>query len=216
MAGRRPNLSVGFLLSRGWTLFKCYPGLCIGMWLLYLLFGGGGGSSGSGGSVGVDLVIVGAAMSANLTSLLIGPPIRAGFQFSLVRLVRGEEDVEFSDIFNGFDHFKEVLVTGLLLGVIVAAGLLFCIVPGIILHLGLWPALLLVMEDRLEPTEAIKEAWELTRGHKLRLFWYGIVVFVLQTLGALACCVGIFVAAPVTELGWMTAYQELRRVRAEQ
>jgi uncharacterized membrane protein len=207
------NLSIRRLLDQGWRLFMREPGLCIGIWLIYLLFGGGGGSSGSGGSIGLDLVIVGAAMTANVTSLLIGPPIRVGFQMTMLRQVRGDESVGFSDIFNGFDHFKEVFLTALLMGLIVFAGLLCCVVPGIILHLGLWPALLLVMEDGLEPREALREAWALTRGYKLQLFVYGLVVFVLQVLGTLCCCVGLVVVAPVTELGWMRAYEELRRAR---
>jgi len=201
-------------VGTGWRIFKRDPATCIALWVLCILFSGGG-AGGSGGSIGIDLLLGVISWSVNFTSLFIGPVIRASFQRAYVQLVRGQVDVEIGSIFSGFDRFQNLLVTALYMGLIIFAGLLFCIVPGVIAILGLWPALLLVLEDDLSPDEAISQAWALTRGYKLQLFGYGIVVLIMQFVGLLACCVGLFVAGPVAELGWLTAYDELRKSRAD-
>jgi uncharacterized membrane protein len=222
MSGYGPNLDVGHLLGKGWETFKLNPGLCIGMWFIYSLFngsGGGGGGGGGGGSGGVDetvmlitAVVVGcfACLSA-----IIGPPLRGGFQLAFARLARGDESVDFGDLFAGFSKFLNLFLLSLLMFVIVVFGFILCIVPGVMAFLGLWPAYLLVMEDDLGPVEALQAAWALTDGYKGSLFVYAICAGLLQIVGLLACCVGLFVTGPVAELGWMTAYNELRANRLD-
>jgi len=134
---------------------------------------------------------------------------------SYVRMVRGDESVDFGDLFGGFKKFLNLFLTGLLMSIILFFGFILCIVPGVIAFLGLWPAYLIVMEDDLGPVEALQAAWGLTDGYKGSLFVYAICAGFLQLAGLLACCIGLFVTGPVGELGWMTAYDELRKNRAE-
>jgi hypothetical protein len=63
--------------------------------------------------------------------------------------------------------------------------------------------------------EALQAAWALTDGYKGSLFVYAICAGLLQICGLLACCVGLFVTGPVAELGWVTAYNELRANRLD-
>jgi uncharacterized membrane protein len=66
------------------------------------------------------------------------------------------------------------------------------------------------MEADLGPVGAIKGAWALTRGHKMKLFVLGLVAIVVMIAGILALGVGLFVAGPVVELARIGAYPEMR------
>ena len=222
----RPNLSPEHLIGQGWSVFKSRPWLCIAMFLLYWFTQpGNGGSGGSGGGSLNDLTSMSQATAMITTAvlagfglisllvLLIAGPMRGGYDLAMLRMVRGDQSVSFADLFAGFPKFINLMLTMLLGALIVATGVLFCVVPGVIAGIGLWPAYLLVMEDDLGPVDAIKGAWRLTNGHKMELFILGLANFVLVIAGLLTCCVGLLVAGPVAQLAWMGAYDELRRAR---
>jgi uncharacterized membrane protein len=214
------NLAPDRLILQGWKTLKRRPGLCIGMCLIYGIVqpgGGGGGGGGSGGAGGGSTeamaligIIIAGALLITLVQCVVAGPIRGGYDLAMLRLVRGDDSVTFGDLFAGFSKFVPLLLTFLLVGVCVLTGLVLCIVPGIIVMLGLWPAYLLVMEDDLPPVEAVKGAWALTNGHKVDLFILALANCVVILIGLLACCVGVLVAAPVAQLSWMGAYHEMR------
>ncbi len=220
----RANLSPEHLIRQAWGVFQLRPWLCIAMFLLYTITQpGGGGSGGSGGGSLNDINSMSQAATLMMTAVLAGVgiltllvlviagPMRGGYELAMLRLIRGDQTVVFGDLFAGFSKFINLMITMLLGAFAVAAGVLLCIVPGIILGIGLWPAYLLVMEDDLGPVDALKGAWQLTDGHKMELFVLAIANFILILLGLLACCVGFFVTGPIAQLAWMGAYDEMRR-----
>jgi len=220
----RANLSPEHLIRQAWRVFKLQPWLCIAMFVLYSVTqpGSGGGGSGGGNSLN-DLSSMSQAVTLLMTVmlagigvmtllvLLISGPMRGGYELAMLRMVRGEQNVVFGDLFAGFSKFVKLMLTMLLGALIVVIGVLLCIIPGIILGLGLWPAYLLVMEEDLGPVEALKGAWALTDGYKMELLVLGIANAVLVFAGLLCCCVGVFVAGPVAQLAWVGAYDEMRR-----
>ncbi|MBJ93728.1 MAG: hypothetical protein CMP23_04550 [Rickettsiales bacterium] len=217
------RLSPEQLIRHGWDVFKLRPWLCIAMFVAYSLTqpGGGGGGGGGGsfndiramgeaGTMLLTMVLVGVGLMALLMLVLAGP-IRGGYDLAMLRLVRGDQSVSFGDLFAGFSKFITLMLTMFLSALAVLVGLLLCVVPGVIVGLGLWPAYLLVMEDDLSPVDALKGAWALTDGYKGQLLVLALCNFVLVILGLLACCIGVFVAGPVAQLAWMGAYNEMRK-----
>lgn len=207
-----PDLTWGNLWGKAWGTFKARPVLCIAMWFVYTLFngngGGGGSGSGGGGEMGTTILLVLAGVGCVM--FLVAPAVRAGFQLSFARLVRGDETVRFTDIFSGFSRFLGLLLLQILALCILIPAFLLLVIPGVILWLGLWPAYVIMLEDGIGPVDALKSAWALTSGHKFQFFVLAILCFFLNVLGVLCLCIGVLVTAPLTELIWMAAYQELR------
>ena len=170
------------------------------MWMVFLIFSGRSGP--------VELFLA-------PFFIVLGGPIRAGYDMAMLRLVRGDDSVSFGDLFAGFSKFFSLFVTFLLYILAIIGGTLLLIVPGIILGVSLWPAFLLVMEDDLAPTDAVSGAWALTLGHKKALFDLFLVSVAMLIAGLLAFGVGLLVAGPVTALAWIHAYHEIRRPPAE-
>ena len=209
-----PNLSPEHLVVSGWDVFKRVPILCMGMAVVAGFFnGGGGGGGGSTGNDKIDLILLVVMLGLGCLSLIVGPPLKGGMQLAFARLLRGDTTVTFGDMFKAFSdgqRFLNLVLANFILVGIFLVGFCLCIVPGVIALCGLFPTYLLIMEDNLDAVEAIKKAWAMTDGHKGEIFLYGVVAFFLNLAGFLACCIGIFVSAPVAELGWVKMYMELR------
>lgn len=75
----------------------------------------------------------------------------------------------------------------LLVSAIIAIGLIFLVVPGVILACRLAFVRYLVMDKKLEPVEAVEASWRMTRGHANSIFFMGS----LAVLGAGLICFGV-------------------------
>lgn len=172
------------------------------MWIIYVLFsgqsGGSGGQFNSNLSVGTYSIFITILLVLIIYILVVvvAGPIRGGYDMAMLRLIHGDVSVSFRDLFAGFSKFHKLFLTFLLYSLAVLGGILLLIVPGIILLIALWPAFLLVMEDDLDPVDAIKGAWVLTHGYKMDLFILGLVALVMLVGGFLALGVGLFVTEP--------------------
>ena len=114
-----------------------------------------------------------------MVDLLVSLPfiiISVGLCFFCLKLSRGWE-VPFSTVFEVFQRWWPALVTGILYGSIVAAGLILLVVPGIILALKYLLALYALMDRRLSAYEALKLSGRITTGHKGQLFYTGLISY---------------------------------------
>ncbi|MBP48220.1 MAG: hypothetical protein CMH53_09820 [Myxococcales bacterium] len=214
----RANLDPMTLLSRAWATFQTRPKLLVPMTLLFgsVVTAQNWGDEGSGDDIALAKMIALAVggLIFFVIKLSIAGPLRAGYDMALLRITKGDQSVEVGDFFAGFHKVVPLAILGLLHGSIITAGMLCLVVPGVVLALGLWPCYLLAMEQELSPIDALKAAWRLTQGHKLALFWLVIASFGAIVVGLLALVVGVFIAAPVVQLAWINAYEELRQASA--
>jgi uncharacterized membrane protein len=114
----------------------------------------------------------------------------------------------FGDLFSG-RGFLPLLGANLLTGLAVGVGMLFCLVPGIILALGFWMAPYFVVDAEMGPIRAMEASWQATGGHKGTLFLFFIASFFVALAGILACGVGVLVASPVISVGMAIIYTRL-------
>ena len=190
------SLLPSHLFPPAWETFKRRPWLVMGMSFVYGISG--------------NWMPSGPALAFGLLLLLLGGPIRGGYDMAMLRLTRGDDSVSFDDLFAGFSKFRRLFFTWCLYVLAVVGGMFLLIVPGIIFGVALWPAFLLVMEDELSPVEAIEGAWALTLGHKMELFILCLATFVGLIVGFLTFGIGLLVTFPLTQLAWIRAYHEMR------
>ena len=77
-------------------------------------------------------------------------------------------------------YLGRILVSSMLIAFIVGLGLLFLIVPGIILGSGLGVAIpAVVLESDRSASAALSRSWELTRGSRWRIFALGMTLLIL-------------------------------------
>jgi uncharacterized membrane protein len=138
-------------------------------------------------------------------SLLVLVPVGYGTSWVFLKAVRGDS-FRVQDIFFAYQQFGNVLLANILVCLIVIAGFIMLIVPGIIFACRLAFVPYLVMDERMEAAEAIRKSWEMTRGYSWTIFLTGFTsIFVF--LGGLICfIVGIFPAMIWISLAFACIY----------
>jgi len=152
---------------------------------------------------------------AYLVMLLM--PLDTGASWVFLKGVRGEK-IDVQDMFSVFENYINVVLAGLLAGTIIGLGMVFLLVPGIIFACRLAFVRYLVMERKLEPVEAVKESWRLTKGHANQIFWTGCLAFWAFLAGLLCFGVGVIVAWMWVRCAFASMYyavSELERSRSQ-
>jgi hypothetical protein len=116
---------------------------------------------------------------------------------------------EFSDLFSCYPLFFKYLVGSILYGLIVAAGLILLIIPGIIWAIKFQFFDYLIVDKGLGPIDALEKSSEITRGVKWDLFIFGILLGIINLMGFLCLVVGLFVTIPVTMVAIAFVYRKL-------
>ena len=108
------------------------------------------------------------------------------------------------------DGFGPYLVASILVGLGVLAGLILLIVPGIMLAI-MWHffGYVIVQEPGTRATDAMRRSAEITRGYRWQLLGLGLVLFLINIAGALACGVGLIFTYGITAISVAWAYKTL-------
>jgi uncharacterized membrane protein len=133
-----------------------------------------------------------------------------GFIVAGLKAVRGGK-VEFTDLFAGFRRLGAVLAWGVLGSIATAIGMLFLVLPGIIVALGLSQAGFLVFDRGMGGLGSLKASWKLMVGYRLTLFLLVLTLVGINVLGVLALCIGFFVTAPLTAVVLAVFYERVRQ-----
>ena len=131
-----------------------------------------------------------------------------------LKMARGAE-ATFDHLISGISVFIKYLIGSILYYVVIVAGLFVLVLPGIYLAIKYGFYGYLILEEDLDPLEAFKTSARMTDGIKLELFFYYILLILINVLGLLCFVVGVFVSWPVTRVALASVYMELReQVRA--
>lgn len=143
---------------------------------------------------GATPVMIFGGLLAVVFSFLISNPISYGINYVNLKLVRGEK-FDVADVFAGFkENYLNVILSALLTMVIVMAGFVLLIIPGIIFACKLAFVPYLVMDKKLDAVEAVKTSWEMTNGHSFTIFLMFLLAIPIVLLGLLLLVVGILPA----------------------
>lgn len=122
---------------------------------------------------------------------------------------------DFPDMLADYRKFLDVLVGSILYFLIVLAGFILLIVPGIYWAVRYHLFGYLILDQEYGPVDAIRRSGELTRGVWWHLFAFWLVLLGIGILGFLACCVGLLFAFPVIIVAVAYVYRTLLAVTPE-
>jgi len=116
---------------------------------------------------------------------------------------------EFDLLWSGGPIFLNYFLGSLLYSLIVIGGTLLLIIPGIIWSVKYSLVTYLIVDKGMSPVEALHKSGEITNGSKWRLFWFGIVLGLINIVGALIFFVGLLFTIPLTMLAMTYVYRKL-------
>ncbi len=200
-----PEPFAGLAYSFGWDRMKKFfldlflITLIVGVvWIPYSIMQSLDGRHTPGGSI---LQIFGLAYL-----LLLVAPIDYGSAFVFLKAVRNEQ-FEVKDMFLVFEkNYINVVLANLLHWGIVSIGIFLFVIPGIVFACKLAFVKYLVLDRKLEPVEAVKESWRMTKGHAGKIFWMGVLAVPIVIAGLICLGVGVIPAIMWIRCAFATMY----------
>lgn len=189
-----PEFSIQESLSKGWELFK-------EQWLNTIAFS--------------MLVFTLQGFStyyledyALLVSVVISPPLTAGFFLVANRISRGVE-VNFANYFDGFSYWGIVIVTSLVSGILTFFGILALVLPGIYLAVAFMFGIPFALFSGMDFWTSLELSRKLITMNWWKFFGFVIVLVGLNILGFLCFFVGLLVTIPVSYFSIYSIFEEL-------
>lgn len=153
--------------------------------------------------------------TSSILGLVLGAYISGGVTAFVLKVARGQP-VVFSDVFSGGKYLGRMLVAVFCGGLAVGLGSILCLVPGIIVGLGISQYTYLVVDQGLSGIDALKQSWEMTKGHKMNIFVFGLLGIGVVIAGALACGIGVLLGSmPILMHAAAYIYLNLRGERPQ-
>ena len=207
-----PALPIGDCIKFGWETFKRRPWILIGAFALIVVI-----SAIPGILTPHPEVVQGQppppptpfAIVMGLVSVVVNLFVGLGLTNFALRAHDNIDGVTIGDLWNPAPFWR-FLGAELLAALIIVAGFILLVIPGIIASLGLGFAPYIVIDRPLGPVESLKESWRITKGNKWRIFLFGLALLGVNILGLLAVGIGVLVSVPITLLAVVHAYRFLQ------
>jgi len=119
------------------------------------------------------------------------------------------KDVSYADLFVHYRFFIRYLLAIIFKTIIVSAGLILLIFPGIYLALRYRFVEFLIVDKDMGIIEAFKESAKLTEGKKWSILGFEFCSFAIIFLGLIALLVGLLAAAPTVALARANLYRTI-------
>jgi uncharacterized membrane protein len=116
---------------------------------------------------------------------------------------------DLGDLFSQTSLFPDYLVATIVYVLIVIAGLILLIIPGIVWAIKYSYYGYYIVDKRKSPFDAIKASGQATKGHKWHILGLWLVIVGVNIVGALALGVGLFLTVPTTSLACAYVYKQL-------
>jgi uncharacterized membrane protein len=168
-------------------------------------------------SAGWDLVkadmvawIVGALLMLVLSGVvpvILQGAMIIGLHIMAIKKIQGRTP-EFADVFKGFNYFVPGLVAALLISVGVMAGMILCIVPGLVIAAATMFSYLFIVDRNMDFWPAIQASHEVVKNDYVGFTIFFLALGVLQMVGALLCFVGLLITLPIMYCAITVAYKE--------
>lgn len=143
-----------------------------------------------------------------IVGMLVGFFVNLSVIHISLRIYRGEKP-DFKDMYAAYPKYGKFLIGSILYGLLTLVGFILFIIPGIYFAIKYHFYGYLIVEQDMDPIDALKRSGEITKGVKWHLLLLFIVFWGIMLLGFLACCVGTLFATPILFMALVFTYKRL-------
>ena len=158
----------------------------------------------------IQLISLSLPITSNVISLLVGAPLALGFIIFSLNFTRKKE-AKIVDLFQGFNNYKTVLLTYLLVLANVILRMLLLIVPEIIAAFS-YSMVFYILADNpdISPTNALKKSKEMMMGYKWKIFFLGLSFLGWALLAILTLGIGLLWLMPYIQVSTINFYEDIK------
>ena len=193
VSGDIPRSTVGGSYGYGWKQFKKYFLELFLISIIVILVQaplGGLGIMTNGHGPAIMFFVFFLQLFVLAYAILFLAPIDYGASYAFLKGIRNEK-LEIRDMFSGFDNYLNVVLANILAGFLIGIGFFFLIIPGIIVACRFAFVRYLVIDRQLDPIDAIKASWRMTKGHGWKIFLMGLLAIPIALAGLICLGIGI-------------------------
>ncbi len=148
------------------------------------------------------------AILLQVLEFLVGIVVKIGL-IKIALSFCDERKPPFATLFDVWDCFWRVLGATVLYILIILAGVILLIVPGIVWAVKFSLCYYFVIDKGLGPVEALKASSRTTMGVKWQLFGFFLLCRLINLLGLLCLIVGVFATYPTVLIASVLVYRQL-------
>lgn len=149
--------------------------------------------------------------SIDLVTLLLAGALTVGYAKFLLNVVN-KRNPKFVDLFSGFNIYLKTLGLYFITMASIVVGMIFFIIPGIIIALAFAMAPYILAEDDSKGIiEVLKESREMMKGHKLEYLVLEFSFILWFLLGIITFGLGLLWVMPYIQLTDANYYMELKQ-----
>lgn len=149
------------------------------------------------------------ALFAIAWGFLLVPVVSFGEDYLFLKAMR-EEEFDIKDLFAGFKkQYVDIILANLIVFALVALGFLMLVIPGIIIACRLVFVPYIVMDQKLEPMQAVEKSWNMTKGHGWTIFFMAVASFFIIIGGLICFIAGVFISIMWIHSAFATLYQSV-------
>jgi uncharacterized membrane protein len=142
-----------------------------------------------------------------LVFMVLGALVQSAYLNGILKIADGQP-VTIGDFFKP-RNLGQVLVAGIIVGVLTSIGYALCYVPGIIVALFMMFTYLFVVDRNLGAIDAIKASFDTVKNNFGSSILAFLIAAVVMAVGSFVCGIGIIVAFPVAQLFLAYTYRTL-------
>lgn len=113
------------------------------------------------------------------------------------------------ELFLQYPLLLKYLGASVLYGLMVMVGLVLLVVPGVYIAIKYAFFGFVMVDKKTGVMDSLKASAKLTNGVKWELFGFGIVMCILNIMGALALMIGLFITIPISLMASVYVYRKL-------
>src|SRR5882757_7376016 len=140
-------------------------------------------------------------------SLIVTAAIQSAYIGGILDIANGQQ-VSMGSFFRP-RNIGNVIIAGLIVGIVTTIGFILCIIPGVIASIMLMFTVVALLDRNLSPVDAVKSSFDLSKANFGNVILAWLVLIATFIVGALLCGVGLLVAAPVASLFLVYTYRIL-------
>jgi uncharacterized membrane protein len=123
--------------------------------------------------------------------------------------IQDHKKTHYSELFSQSHMIINYFLASVLYGLIIVAGLILLIVPGIIWGIKFQYFSYFIVDKQLGPIEALKESSKITKGSIWNIFLLRVLLGLINIGGTLLLGVGLLVTVPITMMAEVHVFRKL-------
>lgn len=149
-----------------------------------------------------------ANLIVSIASTALSILVQIGMIKILLDLYDGKK-LDFTQLYSMYPLALRYLGASILYGLMVVVGIVLLIVPGIYLAIKYQFYSFLIIDKNMGIMDSFKKSGEMTKGNMMNLFFLGLILVVINIIGALLFGIGLLVTIPTSTMAMVYVYRKL-------